>query len=44
MVVVSVSLLRKRLGAYLALVKQGEEVVVTKRGVPIAIIRPILEA
>jgi len=36
--------LKNRLTHYLSLTKKGEEVVVTERGVPIAILQPITQA
>jgi len=36
--------LKNRLTHYLALTKKGEEVVVTERGVPIALLQPITQA
>jgi prevent-host-death family protein len=36
--------LKNRLSYYLSLTKKGEEVVVTERGVPIALLQPITQA
>ena len=41
---VGVKQLKNRLTEYLAHTKQGEEVIVTQRGTPIALIRPIRSA
>jgi len=44
MAVVGIRELKNRLTHYLSLTKKGEEVVVTERGVPIAVLQPIAHA